>query len=78
MAKLTGEGRDGDAELDWARGREVEWLRPGVVEQGARGGPFIGGRGGEGEGGGTASTGELTMTVVMTQTCDGTARAGGG
>jgi hypothetical protein len=24
----------------------VEWLRPGVVEQGARGGPFIGGRGG--------------------------------
>jgi hypothetical protein len=30
----------------------VEWLRPGVVKQGARGGPFIGGRGGEGRRGG--------------------------
>jgi hypothetical protein len=54
MAKLTGEGRDGDAELDWARGREVEWLRPGVVEQGARGGPCIGGREGGREAGGRA------------------------
>jgi hypothetical protein len=27
-------------------GREVEQLRPSVVEQGARGDPFIGGRGG--------------------------------
>jgi hypothetical protein len=29
----------------------VEWLRPGVVEQGARAVPFIGGRGGGEEGG---------------------------
>jgi hypothetical protein len=42
--ELTGEGRDDDVELDWVRGREVEWLRPGVVEQGARGSPFIGGK----------------------------------
>jgi hypothetical protein len=32
----------------------VEWLRPGVVESGAKGGPFIGGR--EGEGGEVAHT----------------------
>jgi hypothetical protein len=54
----------------------VEWLRPSVVEQGARGGPFIGGRGGGGRG--VASTDELAMTVVMAQNGDGTARAGGG
>jgi hypothetical protein len=55
----------------------VEWLRPGVVEQGARGGPFFGGGGGAG-GGGAASTDKLTMMVVMAQTGDGTAQAGGG
>jgi hypothetical protein len=32
----------------------VEWLRPGVVESGAWGGPFIGSR--EGEGGEVAHT----------------------
>jgi hypothetical protein len=34
----------------------VEWLRPGAVESGARGGPFIGDR--EGEGGEVAHTGD--------------------
>jgi hypothetical protein len=34
----------------------VEWLRPSVVESGARGGPFIGTR--EGEGGEVAHTGD--------------------
>jgi hypothetical protein len=32
----------------------VEWLRPGAVKSGARGGPFIGGR----EGGEVAHTGD--------------------
>jgi hypothetical protein len=54
----------------------VEWLRPGVVEQGARGGPFIGGRGG-GRGGEVASTGELATVLMMAHRSDGTARAGG-
>jgi hypothetical protein len=34
----------------------VEWLRPSVVESGAWGGPFIGGR--EGEGSEVAHTGD--------------------
>jgi hypothetical protein len=47
-----------------------------VVEQGARGGPLIGGRGG-GRGGEVASTGELATVLMMAHRSDGTARAGG-
>jgi hypothetical protein len=31
-AELTGEGRDDGVELDWVRGRKMEWLRPGAVK----------------------------------------------
>jgi hypothetical protein len=44
----------------------MEWLRSGVVEQGAQAVPFIGGRGGKE--GGTASADELAMMAVMEQT----------
>jgi hypothetical protein len=45
----------------------VEWLGSGVVEQGARADPFIGGREGEGREG-TASADEPAMMAVMEQT----------
>jgi hypothetical protein len=47
----------------------VEWLRFGVVEQGARAVPSIGGWGGKE--GGTASADELAMMAVMEQTVTG-------
>jgi hypothetical protein len=53
----------------------VEWLRSGVVEQGAWAVPFIGGRG-EKEGGGMASADELTMMAVSKRRWDGSGRRG--
>jgi hypothetical protein len=55
------------------RGGSLGWCGEGE----ARAILFIGARGG-GKGGGVASADELAMTVVMAQTGDGTARAGGG
>jgi hypothetical protein len=54
----------------------VEWLRLGVAEQGARGGPFIGGRGGEG--GEVAHAGDACRGGGNGAQCDGMARAEGG
>jgi hypothetical protein len=53
----------------------VEWLRPGAVKSGARGGPFIGGR--EGERGEVAHTGDACRGAKMAHSCDGMARAEG-
>jgi hypothetical protein len=47
----------------------VEWLRPGVVEGGARAVPFIGAREGGGRRDGNAD--ELAMLAVMAQTATG-------
>jgi hypothetical protein len=54
----------------------VEWLRPGVVKLGAWGGPFIGGREGEGVRWRTPVT--LATTAKMAHSCDGMARVEGG
>jgi hypothetical protein len=51
-------------------GGEVGWLSSGVVEQGARTDPFIGGREG-GVGAGTTSADELAMMAGMEQTATG-------
>jgi hypothetical protein len=54
----------------------VEWLRPDAVESGARGGPFIGGREGEGVRWSTPAT--LAAATKMAHSCEGMARAEGG
>jgi hypothetical protein len=56
----------------------VEWLRPGVVELGAQGGPFIGDQ--EGEGGEVAHTGDACRGGENGAQLrrDGSGRGGGG
>jgi hypothetical protein len=55
----------------------MEWLRPDAVKSGARGGPFIGGR--EGEGGARwCAPATLAAAAIMAHSCDGMARAKGG
>jgi hypothetical protein len=52
----------------------MEWLRPGAVKSGARGGAFIGGREGVVR---WRTPATLAAAAIMAHSCDGMARAEG-